>query len=155
MLVVVVSFNSTHLLYHHVFHNKVGTSLLSVINGNMVLILALLNSLYSVLILWLAVARAKGTLCNDGLIWTPAPLTSFYWDLTNTVTIDAIKSTSAQAMDLDVFYLTKEQVDLIHSLNRALICYIDTTYESYRPDAYKFTPEVLGNDMDGWPGQKV
>eukprot|EP00026_Physarum_polycephalum_P011499 Phypoly_transcript_11729.p1 GENE.Phypoly_transcript_11729~~Phypoly_transcript_11729.p1 ORF type:complete len:251 (+),score=27.31 Phypoly_transcript_11729:368-1120(+) len=45
-------------------------------------------------------------------------------------------------------------VDLIHATNRTLICYIDTAYEPFRNDSYKFVPSVLGKDMDGWPGQK-
>jgi hypothetical protein len=57
--------------------------------------------------------------------------------------------------DLDVWYITPDIVDFIHSLNLTLICYIDTAYEDYRPDAYEFPPDVLGHDLDGWPGEKV
>jgi hypothetical protein len=35
-----------------------------------------------------------------------------------------------------------------------VICYFDTQYEPNRPDSSRFTPEVLGSDIEGWPGQR-
>lgn len=93
--------------------------------------------------------------CPSGTIYQPTTGTSFYWDLTNEVSTSSISNSNAQVFDLDLFYLTHEIVSLIHSLNRTLICYIDTAYEPFRNDSYKFTSAVLGKGMDGWPGQKV
>jgi hypothetical protein len=93
--------------------------------------------------------------CPNGTIWRPSPGTSFYWDLDQTISTANIYSSSAQVFDFDMSYITSDMVDLIHALNRTLICYIDTAYEPFRSDSYKFVPSVLGKDMDGWPGQRV
>jgi hypothetical protein len=45
-------------------------------------------------------------------------------------------------------------INSLHAQGRAVVCYIDTAYEDYRPDSSQFTPEVLGNEIDGWPGQR-
>ena len=93
--------------------------------------------------------------CPNATLWRPTPGTSFYWDLTPNISTANILSSSAQVFDFDLFYITRDMVALIHALNRTLICYIDTAYEPFRTDAFKFLPSVLGKDMDGWPGQKV
>lgn len=97
-------------------------------------------------------------MCPDGLIWQPTPGTSFYWNLTPNIStstvLTAVETYHAQVLDLDLFYVTPEIVEMIHSMNRTLICYIDTAYEDYRPDAYMFPASVLGNDLDGWQGER-
>ncbi len=38
---------------------------------------------------------------------------------------------------------------------RVAVCYLNAgSWEDWRPDADKFPPEVLGNDYQGWPGEK-
>lgn len=91
--------------------------------------------------------------CPSGTVAQPAPGTSFYWDLTPTPSVANIQSSVAQVFDFDMFYITHDMVQLIHSLNRTLMCYIDTAYEPFRNDSYKFTKAVLGKEMEGWPGQ--
>lgn len=117
-----------------------------------------LSACRKVLFLCLVVALFQATCaykCPNGTIWRPSPGTSFYWDLTQTISTANIRSSNAQVFDFDLFYITQDMVNLIHSLNRTLICYIDTAYEPFRNDSYKFVQSVLGKDMDGWPGQKV
>jgi hypothetical protein len=111
----------------------------------------LLGALCIILLLYTVNANK----CPNGTLWRPSPGTSFYWDLTQTISVNNILSSSAQVFDFDLSYITKDMVDLIHATNRTLICYIDTAYEPFRTDAYKFPPSVLGKDMDGWPGQRV
>jgi hypothetical protein len=45
-------------------------------------------------------------------------------------------------------------ISSLHTQGRAVVCYIDTAYEPGRPDSSQFTAAVLGNGIDGWPGQK-
>jgi len=45
-------------------------------------------------------------------------------------------------------------IETLHKKGIAVICYIDTAYEPGRPDSSEFTAAVLGNGIDGWPGQK-
>jgi Glycoside-hydrolase family GH114 len=112
-------------------------------------------TLFTLLICGLIGVHAT-TMCAPGTVWRPTPGTAFYWDLDTDISTADIESGSwAQVYDFDMSYITQDMVDLIHSINKTLLCYIDTAYEPYRNDSYKFTPEVLGNSMDGWPGQRV
>jgi len=56
--------------------------------------------------------------------------------------------------DIDMFDTAASLIQTLHSQGRAVTCYIDTAYEPDRPDSSSFTSAVLGNGIDGWPGQK-
>jgi len=46
-----------------------------------------------------------------------------------------------------------DAVATLHAMGKKVICYIDVgVYENYRPDAYKFPQEVIGNTDAGWNG---
>jgi hypothetical protein len=51
---------------------------------------------------------------------------------------------------------SSNQVDVVkqlHAMGKKVICYVDLgVYEDYRPDAYKFPPEVIGSPDTGWQG---
>jgi hypothetical protein len=34
------------------------------------------------------------------------------------------------------------------------VCYFSTQYENWRADAGAFTPSILGNALDSWPGER-
>jgi len=76
------------------------------------------------------------------------------WQLSSTPTIATINNATVEVFDLDLFDTPQATIDHIHSLGKAMICYVDTTYEPGRPDSSQFTASVLGNGIDGWPGQK-
>ena len=54
--------------------------------------------------------------------------------------------------DLDLYDTPVETIDALHAQGRKVICYFDTAYEAWRPDAQKLEP-YKGNPLDGWPGQ--
>jgi hypothetical protein len=63
-------------------------------------------------------------------------------------------SISVYQYDIDVFDVSASDIARVQNLGRKVICYIDFgTWENWRPDASKFSKELLGND-NGWPGEK-
>jgi hypothetical protein len=80
-------------------------------------------------------------------IWMPALNTPWQWQLT--VPVD--QSVNVPVYDIDGFDNDASVVAALHAKGRKVICYIDVgVYESYRPDAYKFPKEVIGNPDIGW-----
>jgi endo-alpha-1,4-polygalactosaminidase (GH114 family) len=46
-------------------------------------------------------------------------------------------------------------IDEFHARGAKVICYISVgSWEDKRPDADLFSPEVLGKDYEGWPGER-
>jgi hypothetical protein len=72
------------------------------------------------------------------------------WQIQLTGDIDT--SVNAQVYDLDLFETSASAIAQLHAAGRKVICYFDTAYESYRPDASKLEP-YRGNPISGWPGQ--
>lgn len=93
---------------------------------------------------------AAGRKCASGSRWMPGPGTSWQWQLSGNVDT----SFNVQVYDIDMFGASQTLIDKLHAQGRAVICYIDTAYEPGRPDSNQFTSAVLGNGIDGWPGQK-
>jgi hypothetical protein len=91
-----------------------------------------------------------GKLCPAGTVWSPAPQTTWQWQLTGTVDT----SLNVQMYDIDLFDLSASTVSTLHAQGKAVICYFSTQYENWRPDASSFTSAVLGNALDGWAGEK-
>ncbi len=60
-----------------------------------------------------------------------------------------------QMFDLDLFDVSKETIDSLHRRGVYVVCYFSAgSYEDWRPDASRFPREVLGKEMEGWPGEK-
>jgi hypothetical protein len=91
-----------------------------------------------------------GRVCPVGTRYVPGIGTTWQWQLSGTVDT----SFNVQAYDIDMFGSSTALISSLHNQGRAVICYIDTAYEPGRPDSSQFTRAVLGNAIDGWPGQK-
>ncbi|MBN1440155.1 MAG: endo alpha-1,4 polygalactosaminidase [Anaerolineales bacterium] len=84
--------------------------------------------------------------------WKPVPAATWQWQLSGNV-IDT--SFDVDVYDLDAFDTAAETVAALHRDGRRVICYISTgSWEDWRPDAADFPPEVIGNDYEGWEGEK-
>jgi hypothetical protein len=84
--------------------------------------------------------------------WQPAPGTSWQWQLTD-LPID--QSFDVDVYDIDMFDNDGSTVAALHAQGHVVLCYISVgSWEDWRPDADGFPPEVLGNDYEGWPGEK-
>lgn len=57
--------------------------------------------------------------------------------------------------NLDLFDTSSETIAMLHQRGIFVMCYFSAgSYEDWRPDASSFPSEVLGKDMEGWPGEK-
>jgi hypothetical protein len=57
--------------------------------------------------------------------------------------------------NLDLFETPESMIEDLHRRGVLVMCYFSAgSYEDWRPDAGQFPAEVLGNDMEGWPGEK-
>jgi hypothetical protein len=87
---------------------------------------------------------------NDSL-WIPAINTSWQWQLTSSVD----QSVDADMYDIDLFDNETSVVASLHAQGRRVVCYISVgSWENWRPDANQFPASVIGNDYEGWPGEK-
>src|SRR5947209_3274497 len=81
------------------------------------------------------------------------PGTSFQWQLSN-YPVDT--SFNVQMYDIDLFDTPQSTIDALHAAGRIVICYFSAgSWEDWRADASSFPATVLGNNLDGWPGEKV
>jgi hypothetical protein len=83
--------------------------------------------------------------------WSPVPGTTWQWQLSGGVDL----SVDAAMYDVDLFDTSAATVADLHQRGRHVVCYLDAgTYEPGRPDAGSFPDAVLGNGVEGWPGER-
>jgi hypothetical protein len=84
-------------------------------------------------------------------VWHPAVGATWQWQLDGTINT----SVNAGVYDLDLFETPASTVSALHAGGKKVICYISVgSWEDWRPDAGDFPSGVLGNDYEGWPGEK-
>ncbi len=85
-----------------------------------------------------------------GWVWRPVPGTTWQWQLSGTVdtTIDVAM------YDIDLFDTPPSTITELLGAGRVVICYFSAgSWENWRPDAGDYPTEVLGDPLDGWPGE--
>jgi len=83
--------------------------------------------------------------------WHPAVGLTWQWQIGDN---DIDTSIEADVYDIDL-YVDQSIIDELHAKGRKVICYMSVgSYEDWRPDIDQFPSEVLGNDYDGWKGEK-
>jgi hypothetical protein len=83
--------------------------------------------------------------------WHPAVGLTWQWQIGD---LEIDTSIEADVYDIDL-YVDQAIIDELHAKGRKVICYMSVgSYEDWRPDKDQFRPEVLGNDYDGWKGEK-
>jgi len=83
--------------------------------------------------------------------WHPTAGLTWQWQIGDNDIDTAIE---ADVYDIDL-YVDQALIDELHAKGRKVICYMSVgSYEDWRPDKDQFPAEVLGNDYDGWPGEK-
>ena len=85
------------------------------------------------------------------IVAPPSSATS-RWQYQLQGTID--EKVSAQVFDIDGFDTPASTVARLKANGKYPICYISTSFENWRPDARSFPASVLGNNLDGWPGER-
>ncbi len=84
--------------------------------------------------------------------WRPSPGTSWQWHLSD---LPVDQSFDVEMYDIDMFDNDASTVAALQAQGRIVLCYISVgSWEDWRPDADQFPPEVIGNDYEGWPGEK-
>ena len=82
--------------------------------------------------------------------WQPKPGLS--WDIQFSATDFSV---NVQVLDIDLFDTSAAQIATLHNRGVKVICYFSAgSYEDWRPDAKNFPSAVLGNNLDGWPGER-
>jgi hypothetical protein len=86
----------------------------------------------------------------NGDYWKPTAGLTWQWQLSEEV---------GTPLDVDVYDIDweadKATVDKLHQAGIKVICYVSVgSWEDFRPDATDFPSAVIGNDYDGWPGEK-
>jgi hypothetical protein len=83
--------------------------------------------------------------------WLPKVGTTWQWQLKGRIDT----SVPASVYDVDLFDVDRAVVEELHRKGRKVICYINVgAYEPWRPDASRFPADVLGEELDGWPGER-
>jgi hypothetical protein len=83
--------------------------------------------------------------------WQPPPRTTWYWQLQGTVPV----TEPAQVYDIDGFNTVTATVGTLHAASVKVVCYMDAgTYESWRPDRYKFPNSVKGETVSGFANER-
>jgi endo-alpha-1,4-polygalactosaminidase (GH114 family) len=83
--------------------------------------------------------------------WQPPARTTWQYQLSGRLdpTVDA------QVYDVDWQETTAEQVAQLHAAGRRVVCYVNAgAFEEWRPDAADYPADVLGEPLDGWPGER-
>lgn len=83
--------------------------------------------------------------------WQPAPLTTWQWQLTGSLN----ENYPVQAYDIDLFETSADTIAALQTQGIRIICYFSAgSYEEWRQDALSFPTSALGNNLDGWPGER-
>ncbi len=83
--------------------------------------------------------------------WQPTAGLTWQWQIGD---LDIDTSIEADVYDIDL-YVDQTIIGELHAKGRKVICYISVgSWEDWRPDKDQFPAEVLGNDYDGWPGER-
>jgi hypothetical protein len=83
--------------------------------------------------------------------WRPVPGTSWQIQFTGALNF----SFDVLMYDLDLFDTPQATIDALNAQGRRVVCYFSAgSWEDWRPDAGQFPAEVLGQDLEGWPGEK-
>jgi hypothetical protein len=84
--------------------------------------------------------------------WLPTVGNSWQWQI-NTGDVDT--SFDVDVYDVDLFDVSAELVSSLHAQGRDVICHMSAgSWEEWRSDADAFPSEVLGDDYDGWEGER-
>jgi hypothetical protein len=91
------------------------------------------------------------SIAADSGVWVPPPGTTWQWQLSGDIDL----SFDVEMYDVDLFEIPDETIDGLHGDGRVVICYFSAgSVEEWRPDAALFTPDVVGEPLDGWPGER-
>lgn len=90
---------------------------------------------------------------SSGAPITPKLPPMVSWQIQYTGEIDI--NLDVDVFNLDLFDTPPAMIQELHKHGLFVMCYFSAgSYEDWRPDASQFPSDVLGKDMEGWPGEK-
>ena len=88
---------------------------------------------------------------NTSAWWRPGIGLTWQWQIGNN---DIDTSIPADVYDIDL-YVDRSIIEELHAKGRKVIGYMSVgSHEDWRPDQDQFPPEILGNDYEGWKGER-
>jgi hypothetical protein len=83
--------------------------------------------------------------------WQPTPGTSWQIQLQGSINT----SHAVQMYDIDLYDTPQQVIDTLHARGAKVVCYFSAgSFEEWRSDANTFAPDVLGNPLADWPGER-
>jgi len=90
-----------------------------------------------------------------GGTWTPSPLEQLTFQYHLNGEVDEEIATLVDVVDLDMFENSAETIAALKSNGVRVICYISCgSWEEWREDHANFSAVLLGEPLDGWPGER-
>jgi hypothetical protein len=84
-------------------------------------------------------------------LWSPQVKDTWQWQLTGTLNT----TYNVNVYDVDMFDTTQAMINSMKAQGRHIVCYFSAgSAENWRSDYAKFQPSDLGNNLDGWPGER-
>ena len=84
--------------------------------------------------------------------WHPSLRVSWNWVLSK---VPHAPYRPVQMYDIDGFEASASDVAALHAAGMKVVCYLSVgSYEDWRSDSGDFPVALLGNNLDGWPGEK-
>ncbi|MCD4756423.1 endo alpha-1,4 polygalactosaminidase [bacterium] len=114
------------------------------------------NCLLIVFVVILTVCVLTATLLylqkEETSYWIPQVGDSFQWQLSGSPIDTTIE---VDIYDIDLFETPQEVIDNLHTNDKKVICYINVgAWEQFRNDSDQFKEEILGNNCEGWEGER-
>lgn len=79
------------------------------------------------------------------------PKTSWYWQLQGTLNT----AIDVKVYDIDLYDTSAATIQALKASGKFVVCYFSAgSYENWRSDANQFPAIALGNNLDGWAGEK-
>lgn len=88
-------------------------------------------------------------------VYQPDVLVTWQWQLLVEEGTTLNTSYNVEIYDIDLFDTDQITIDALKANGKKVICYFSAgSYEDWRIDESQFPEEALGNNLDGWPGEK-
>lgn len=83
--------------------------------------------------------------------WEPDVTDTWQWQLSGEINTGY----DVDVYDIDLFETPDIVFETLHAQNRKIVCYFSAgSHEDWRDDANQFPAEVIGEPLDGWPGER-